>query len=310
MADGALHALHLVPEVTYGVTPGTPAWNKQRITGTTLGLSKNTLQSEEIRSDRQIGDTRHGTRNVAGEIQGELSFSTWDSLLEAWMGGTWESDTPVADTDQLKAGVTRRSFSALRHFTDLPGGEKPYFLYTGVEVNTLSLTVAADANVTCVFGVVGKDQTLSASEPAGSTYNPETTTKVIDSFTGEIKEGGSTIGIVTEITLSGENGIEPRYVVGSKTTIRPSISRFMVTGQVTAYFESTALLEKFIDETDSDIEFNLTDVEGNNLRFFIPRVVYTGGQPDVQGDGPITLAMPFTANYDSTSETNILIERS
>ena len=133
---------------------------------------------------------------------------------------------------------------------------------------------------------------------------------MIDSFSGSIKEGGTIIGIVTEITLSAENGIEPRYVVGSKTTIRPSISRFTVTGQVTAYFESTALLEKFIDETDSDIEFNLTDVAGNNLRFFIPRVVYTGGQPDVQGDGPITLAMPFTANYDATEETNILIERS
>lgn len=310
MAGGALHALYLTPETEYGVTPATPPWDKQRITGTTLGLSKNTLQSEEIRSDRQIGDTRHGTRNVSGELQGELSFTTWDGLLEALFGGTWTADTPSAGTDQLKAGVTRRSFSGLRHFTDLPGTEKPYFLYTGLEVNTLALTVAADANVTAVFGMIGKDQTISASEPAGSTYNPETTTKVIDSFTGSIKEGGTTIGIVTEVTLSAENGIEPRYVVGSKTTIRPSISRFTVTGQVTAYFESTALLEKFIDETDSDIEFNLTDVAGNNLRFFIPRVVYTGGQPDVQGDGPITLAMPFTANYDATEETNILIERS
>ena len=310
MADGALHALYLIPEVSYGVTPATPAWNKQRITGTTLGLSKNTLQSEEIRDDRQIGDTRHGTRSVGGEIQGELSYGTWDALLEALFGGTWVTDTPSVGTDQLKAGVVRRSFSALRHFTDMPGGQKPYFLYTGIEVNSLSLAVAADANVTSTFGVVGKDQTISDTEPAGSTYNPVTTTKVIDSFTGEIKEGGATIGIITEVTLSAENGIEPRYVVGSKTTIRPSISRFTVTGQVTAYFESTALLEKFIDETDSDLEFNLTDVAGNNSRFVLPRIVYTGGQPDVQGDGPITLAMPFTANYDATSETNILIERS
>lgn len=310
MADGALHALYFIPESSYGVLPATPAWDKQRITGTTLGLSKNTLQSEEVRDDRQIGDTRHGSRNVSGEVQGELSYGTWDAFLEALFGGTWTVDTPAVGTDQLKAGTVRRSFSGLRHFTDLPGGQKPYFLYTGLEVNTLAMTVAADANVTTVFGLIGKDQTIDSAEPTGSTYNPATTTKVIDSFTGTIKEGGTTIGIVTEVTLSAENGIEPRYVVGSKTTIRPSISRFNVTGQVTAYFESTALLEKFIDETDSDLEFNLTDVAGNNYRFFLPRIVYTGGQPDVQGDGPITLAMPFTANYDATSETNILIERS
>lgn len=308
MANGALHALYLVPETSYGVAPSTPAWNQHRITGTTLGLSKNILQSEEVRDDRQIGDTRHGSRSVTGEIQGELSYETWDSLLEAIFGGTWESDAPSVGTDQLLAGVTRRSFSVLRHFTDLTG--KPYFLYTGVEANSLALTVSADANVTCVVGLIGKDQTISATEPTGSTYNPSTTTKVIDSFTGVIKEGGTTIGIVTEVTLAAGNGIEPRYVVGSKTTIRPSISRFMVTGQVTAYFESVSLLEKFIDETDSDLEFNLTDVVGNNYRFFLPRIVYTGGQPDVSGEGPITLAMPFTANYDATSETNILIERS
>lgn len=310
MADGALHALYLVPETEYGVTPDTPEMDKLRITGTTLGLSKNTLQSEEIRDDRQIGDTRHGSRSVAGELQGEMSYGTWDLILEALFGGDWEADTPEAGTDQLKAGVKRRSFSALRHFTDMPSGQKPYFMYTGVEVNTMSLTVAADANVTATFGVIGKDQVISADAPTGVVYNPVTTTKVMDSFTGEIKEGGSTIAIVTELTLSAENGIEPRYVVGSKTTIRPSISRFQVTGQVTAYFESTSLLEKFIDETDSDLEFDLPDAEGNNYRVVIPRVVYTGGQPDVSGDGPITLAMPFTANYDDTSETNIMIERS
>lgn len=310
MADGALHSLSLIPEVDYGVTPATPAWDKQRITGTTLALTKNTLQSEEIRDDRQPGDTRHGTRQVGGDVNGEMSYGTWDEVLEALFGGTWQTDTPIAGTDQLKAGTLRRSFSALRYFKDLPAGQKPYFVYTGLEANTMALTIAADANVTVTFGFIGKDQTVSETEPSGSTYNPTTTTEVMDSFTGVVKEGGTNIAIVTEITLNVENGIEPRFVVGSKTTIRPSIKRFVVTGQITAYFESTALLEKFLDETDSDLEFNLPDDAGNNYKFFLPKIVYTGGQPDVGGDGPITLAMPFTANYDATDGTNILIERS
>lgn len=310
MSNGSLHSLSLVPETQYGVLPTDPDWQRQRITGTTLGMSKNILQSEEIRSDRQIGDTRHGTRQVGGEIQGEMSFGTWDVLLEAMFGGTWAADTPEVGVDRLKAGVTRRSFSALRHFADLPAGQKPFFLYTGVEVNTFALSISANNNVTINWGLIGKDQELSETAPAGSTFEEVTTTQVMDSFTGAIKEGNSVIGIVTEVTLNGDNGIEPRFVVGSKTTIRPSIARYTVTGQLTVYFESTQMLEKFINETDSDLEINLLDEAENNYRIFLPRIVYTGGQPDVSGDGPITLAMPFTANYDATSETNILIDRS
>ena len=39
------------------------------------------------------------------------------------------------------------------------------------------------------------------------------------------------------------------------------------------------------------------------------KLLRNGGQPDVQGEGPITLSMPFQALLDSTTNTNIIIER-
>jgi hypothetical protein len=78
---------------------------------------------------------------------------------------------------------------------------------------------------------------------------------------------------------------------------------------VTAFFENSTMLEKFINETESSIDFTLPDGAGNELKFILPRVKYNGGQPDVGGEGPITLAMPFQALLDDTYETNLVIER-
>lgn len=309
MADGSRHSMRFVPEATYGVTPATPAFDIIRHTGTTLGLSKEALQSEEIRDDRQIADFRHGARQAGGDISIELSYGSFDKILEALLGGTWTADTPAVGTDQLKAGTTRRSFTVERFFGDILTADKPYHRFTGVEFNTLQLQINANAMVTGTIGVVGKDLATDTAIVAGATYNTASTTSPLDSFTGTLNEAGTPIAVITEIQFNLDNGLDPRFVVGSKNTIRPSIGRSNISGQITAYFENSLLLDKFINETESDIEFNLPDGAGNNLKFILPRIKYNGGQPDVQGEGPITLAMPFQALLDSVTGTNIIIER-
>ena len=81
MANGSRHSMRYVAEATYGTTPATPAFKPIRHTSTTLGLSKESLQSEEIRDDRQIADFRHGAYQVGGDMNIELSFASFDDLL-------------------------------------------------------------------------------------------------------------------------------------------------------------------------------------------------------------------------------------
>lgn len=386
MADGSRHSLYVVPESSWGETPDTPAFDLVRITGTTLGLSRDSMQSEEIRSDRQISDFRGGANQVGGDINFELSYGSFDELMKAvLMSDDW---TPVADSGEttidatasgftrvsgdfledgfevgqeviasgftetenngrfeitsvdettmdvtplegqtltsesgagdeqiatanevIKAGTTRHSYTFMRHFADLPGGSNPYYIYTGVEVNNLQLQVSANAMITGTLTVVGKGQETASSEPSGTTYNPASTTSPLDSFSGELKENGSTIAVITEIQLNLENGLEPRFVVGSKDSINPSSGRSNCSGTITAYFEDSTLVDKFLNETESSIEFSLPDNAGNQLKVTLPRIKYTGGQPDVSGEGPITLSMPFQALLDMDEETNIILER-
>lgn len=259
--------------------------------------------SEELRPDRQIADFRMGQNKVGGGLDCEVSTDVqFTTLLEACLGGTWA-------TNVLKAGTTRRSFSILRKFGDV-GFDKPYLLFSGVEIASMDFKVSPDKIATCSFDTVAKTQAApSANAPTGATF-PATAViaSPMDAFTGTIKEGGSTIGVVSNLSFKLDNGVERRFVIGSKDSILPQIGRSNLTGSITVWFESAAMLEKFINETQSSLEFTLT-AGAKTLTFLFPAIKYTGGKPDVSGDGSITLEMPFQAVYDATEATNIKVTR-
>tara|TARA_R110002153_G_scaffold147645_3_gene298914 strand:+ start:1299 stop:2210 length:912 start_codon:yes stop_codon:yes gene_type:complete len=298
IATGSRHNLAYIAETTFGTTPSTPGFQNLRHTGTTLGLSKDAIESEELRDDRQVAHFRHGNKSVSGDVNVELSYGTFDDFIEAALAGTWA-------TDVLKAGVTRRSFTIERHHQDI----NKYLRSTGCSVNTMSLSVAPNSMVTGSFGVIGQDFTAIGTPITGATYAAETTSRPFDSFTGNIKEGGSAIAIITGLELSVDNGMEALYVVGQDTTLEPSIGKSSVTGSVTAYFENITLLNKFVNEVDTSLEFTLTANNGKDYTFVMPKVKYNSGNPEVAGPGAVTISLDFIALYDSTAQTQLKITR-
>lgn len=304
MADGSRHSMAQALETVYGELPVTPAFKAIRHNSTTLATAINTIQSEELRDDRNQTDLRHGTRAVGGEIVSELSFGSLDDQLEALLCGTWDVDT-------LVNGVVRRSFSLFRNFKDVESSKLPYFTYVGCEYNTMTLSISTESIVTVNFGIVGANQLEpSSTVPTGATFGEPSTTEPMDSFSGSIKEGGVESAVVTEIELSVENGIAPRYVVGSKKSIKQSIGKFKVSGTLTAYFEDATLIGKYLREEASSLEITVTDgMPDNQYTFLLPKIKFTGGQPDVGGEGPITLSMPFTASYDPSILGTLKITR-
>ena len=295
-ATGARHGMEYVKEVTYGVTPASPALTPVRHNTTSLGLSKESFQSQELRSDRQITDFRHGNRQVGGDIVSELSYGTFDDLLEAALGGTWAADV-------LKAGLDLSSFTIRRHFDDISQQQ----VFTGVKFSGLSLAVNGQMSI-LTLNTLGKN--MSTTDITTPTFNSATTTSPFSGLdVGSINEGGSPIGAITEISLSLENGLEAAFALGDDSTSEPTSGRSNITGSVTAFFQSQALLDKFINETETSIDFTVTDPAGNSLKVDLPRVKYSGGQPDVGGEGAILLTMPFQALLDDVEDSNIVITR-
>ena len=300
IANGAQHSLHYIAESTYGTTPATPTWTPLPHNATTLALTKDAIESEKLRGDRQIEDFRHGNKSIGGDVTSEMEYGAFDDILEAVMCGTWT-------TNVLKSGTTRRSFTLERKFADLATPE--FHRYEGVEFNSMAISIAPNSMVTATFSVIGKDLSLATAEVASSTYSADIGNTPFDSFTGSITEGGSSIATVTSLEFTIENGLEPLFSVGADTTNRPSIGKSRVTGTLTTYFDSKTLYEKFINETSSEIVCTLTDTAGNDIQIDIPNVKYNSGQPDVSGEGAVTVAMDFVALYSSSDASQLVITR-
>lgn len=306
IATGARHNLSYKVEAQYGTAPAGP-YQELRHTGTTLGLSKDAIESEELRQDRQIAHYRHGTKSVGGDVNFELSYSSFDDLMEGVLCGTWatgvdETGSAAAGVDTLEPGTTARSFTFERHHADIDQAIK----MTGCQLSSMSLSVAPNSMVTGSFSVLGKDLTISATETATSAANSN---EPFDGFTGSITEGGSAIAVVTALELSVDNGLEATYVIGDDTTLQSPLGKSTVTGSITAYFEDATLINKFVNETSSSLEFVLQDLDGNTYTFGLPNVKYNSGNPEVGGPGQVTVSLDFVALYDAATGSQLYIKR-
>jgi len=85
IASGIFKKVAYKVESTWGTAAGAAGAQYLRRVTSSLNLSKNTYQSNEIRDDQQVADFRHGTRIVNGSIAGELSGGTYQAFIEAML---------------------------------------------------------------------------------------------------------------------------------------------------------------------------------------------------------------------------------
>ncbi len=170
-AQGSRHDIATVPEVTFGVTPGSPTMTAMRNTGTTLNLSKESFVSGEIRSDRQITISRHGNKQVGGDINFELSYGSLDDYLESVMFSTFAAFAGTAsgaltDAAGYAVGITAITLGSAGTGSILTGDvitfagdTNPYVVLTGdpdvsdgasIVLQAPGLLVAIPASTTAV----------------------------------------------------------------------------------------------------------------------------------------------------------------
>lgn len=303
MASGSRHNVYFVAESVSGTTPANPQLSVFRCTKDSLDVSIKYIESKEIRNDREKGDLTPGTQSVEGALGAELSFGSFDELIAAALCGDWVAGV-------VEAGVLRQSFTFISEQADFATGK--YDIYRGCEINKISFKENAEGNIEIEFSVVGRTHALVDALPTGSTILNRTTTSPMNALTGTIEEGGAASGIITEADISLENGIEPRFVVGSKFSIVPSIKSRTISGSVSAYFEDQSLRQKYLNGTDSSLELTIVDPTDPGKKYIItePRIKYKSAKKDVgSSDDDIIIKLDYQAQPDLTNGYSIKIER-
>lgn len=83
IATGVAKSVAYKVEATWGTVPGTGSASTMRRISCDLDQSKGTYESQEIRTDYQIADYRHGVKSAKGTLKGELSPGSYADFIAA-----------------------------------------------------------------------------------------------------------------------------------------------------------------------------------------------------------------------------------
>lgn len=86
-------------ETTWGTLAGAASGKLLRRVTASFNLAKETYESNEIRTDRQVADFRHGVRSAEGTLNGELSPATYSDFMAAIVARDFSAVTLGAATN-------------------------------------------------------------------------------------------------------------------------------------------------------------------------------------------------------------------
>jgi len=328
MASGSNRFIQYVKQSEPKQVPASPVFKRLRTTGGS-GLMNNrtNITSNEIRDDRQIIVSRLGQNQPDVAIPFELSYDSYDQLIQGAMGGEWKGGRTISATASVTTGGVFTLTGVGADWADYEISVGDYVIINGVlnsdligEVGVISgadltvyelgtttgLTMLAetDADFTFVSGhygesidtasvgltVNGTSNTVTRASGSWVTLGVEVGDKIwFDGFTEGGNNGWFKVVTVTAlaITLEGTLTTETK---SSGTVFVGTSTGFITVGKELDFF---AFEEGFTDiKTGEDIDGNsVTDgIFHNALGAYVASM-----SMNVQPDSVITGELSFQA---------------
>jgi hypothetical protein len=304
-------ALRYVPEVTFGTTPATPALTDIRYTGESLNYAVKTVQSTEIRSDRNIADLVRVGADVSGDIQFELSFLSFEVFLEAVMASSFSA--PVANASTMKNGTVLKSFTIQKHYQDL--AVPVYQNFIGVRAGALNLDFKTGAILTGSLTLMGLSCSVSTTQIVGATTpaNPGVAEEIMNAVTDviEIKENGAaTTMVINSLSVNINNNLRAQDAIGSFGHIGVALGKMDVTGNIEAYFTDLTAYNRFVNGTAFALSFKVQDATTDSYTFIFPKVKFETATVVSGGlDQDIMMKGTWRALYDTATSCTVQIDK-
>lgn len=188
-------------EPSTSTDPGASGGQILRRVSASLNLVKDAYQSEEIRTDRQIADYRHGLRRVEGSISGELSPLTYFDLMVAA-----HRDTAVSALSLGNANFTSvTSDGSASTFVFSAGDPVTSGLRVGDIIRFSSLATAANNDRNFVIRAFGGTSNRTV------TVHPAPTTDAVADSSFSLSRPGKTTIVPASSFVSRKYGFEVYY---------------------------------------------------------------------------------------------------
>lgn len=267
----------------------------------------------------KIGGTAAGTRfatSVLNDFARITAISATALTLDNKPSG-WTTDSGTSKTiqvwvsDYIRVGTTKKAFS---YEKVILSQDTPYYqVFKGCIVNSMALSFAANRILTGTFDYIGFNAAGSTS-PQDANPDEAAQNDVLSASAnvGRIAEAGAVAGspnYIQEVSFTLNNNLREQVAVGTLGLIGHGVGRAEVTGSLRAYFGSNALLDKYLNNTETSLNIRVAKSGKAQVHTF-PRVKFSSANANAAGGNQdVEQNINFTALRDSTTLTNYQIDR-
>lgn len=114
IAKGTAKVVAYKKESTWGTLAGAASGKQLRRVTASFNLTKDSYESGEIRTDRQVADFRHGVRSAEGSLNGELSAGTYSDFMQSLVARDFATVTAVTGLSVTIAAGTAPLYTVTR----------------------------------------------------------------------------------------------------------------------------------------------------------------------------------------------------
>ena len=286
-------------EATWGEIPAIPDMAVQRISSANFALNRQELEDDSITASRGIASVRYGNEDATASLSGNMAHGSWDDLLASVCMNNWVVDSVSSD------GIVEQSYTFEVGRTDIG----VYEVWTGVQVNTFTITSPTDGLTTLSFDCLAKTQAEINAVPLDLTLTPDAGTEAMFHCGGVINYKGVPIAIITSVDMTIDNGLESQFGWGLCAAQDLTFGKSRGTGTMTALMIDDTFQVDSLAETNVSIDFTLTDPAGNTVKFDMPSCKLGSVDAPIEAEGATILSIPFRAQ-GTTGTPTLTITRS
>ena len=171
--------------------------------------------------------------------------------------------------------------------------------FEGCKINTLSLDVSAGSEMTCNFDIIG--ETAAARASASTVSVASTESVVLHHQAGQFSFNSANYDL-SSLSLTVNNNLDRRMLLGSKLTAEPTRSDFQEV-TLSVELESTdALYVALTASTTSDASITFTDSSSRTFTITLHNAYLSEFTDSIDGAGIVTASATFVGESDGTDE--------
>jgi len=242
----------------------------------------------------------NGYKKVVSAAAGKLVVE--QSLTDESSGDS----ITIKEMESIVNGTTLRSFTLQRDYNDL---SSEFARYVGCMIDQFSLNVETDSIITGSMNIMGKNEESASSTLGSVTAAPSNQVMNAIDHVPTIEEATSAIEIIN-FGFQFNNNLRTRPVVGQLGSNELGKGGISVTGTLRAYFQDSALFDKYLNFNETSLALVTEDASGNAYVWDIPAIKFTDGSRVAGGRNQDVVAdLSFGVKRDAADGNMIKIAR-